>query len=43
VLVHHACFGFKGWVDIGHLAFLVGFALVTWRLAIHYMARRVID
>jgi lipooligosaccharide transport system permease protein len=42
-LVHHAAFGFKGWVDVGHLAFLVGFALVTWRLAIHYMARRVID
>jgi lipooligosaccharide transport system permease protein len=42
-LVHHAAFGFEGWVDVGHLAFLVGFALVTWRLAIHYMARRVID
>lgn len=42
-LVHHACFGFKGWVDVGHLAFLVAFALVTWRLAIHYMVRRVID
>jgi lipooligosaccharide transport system permease protein len=42
-LVHHAAFGFKGWVDVGHLAFLVAFALVTWRLAIHYMVRRVID
>jgi lipooligosaccharide transport system permease protein len=42
-LVHHACFGFRGWVDVGHVAFLVGFALVTWRLAIHYMQRRVID
>jgi lipooligosaccharide transport system permease protein len=42
-LVHHASFGFKGWVDAGHLAFLVAFALVTWRLAIHYMVRRVID
>jgi lipooligosaccharide transport system permease protein len=42
-LVHHAAFGFEGWVDVGHLAFLVGFALVTWRLAIHYMTRRVID
>jgi lipooligosaccharide transport system permease protein len=42
-LVHHAAFGFKGWVDVGHLAFLVGFALATWRVAIHYMARRVID
>jgi lipooligosaccharide transport system permease protein len=42
-LVHHAAFGFKGWVDVGHLAFLVAFALVTWRVAIHYMVRRVID
>jgi lipooligosaccharide transport system permease protein len=42
-LVHHAAFGFRGWVDIGHLAFLVAFGLATWRLAIHYMARRVID
>ena len=42
-LVHHASFGFAGWVDVGHLAFLVAFALVTWRLAIHYMVRRVID
>ena len=42
-LVHHACFGFKGWVDVGHLAFLVAFAFVTWRVAIHYMIRRVID
>src|SRR3954451_12353271 len=41
-LVHHACFGFKP-VDLGHLAFLVAFAVVMWRLAIHYMARRVID
>jgi len=42
-LVHHAAFGFKGWVDVGHLAFLVGFGIVGWRLAIRYMARRVID
>src|SRR4051812_8784139 len=42
-LVHHAAFGYKGWVDVGHVAFLIGFALVTWRLAIHCMQRRVID
>jgi lipooligosaccharide transport system permease protein len=41
-LVHHAAFGFE-WVDIGHLAFLLVFGLVTWRLAIHYLGRRVID
>jgi lipooligosaccharide transport system permease protein len=42
-LVHHACFGFKGWVDVGHLAFLVAFGVLMWRLAIVYMQRRVID
>ena len=33
----------QGCVDLGHAAFLVAFALVTWRLAIQYMARRLID
>jgi lipooligosaccharide transport system permease protein len=42
-LVHHAAFGFVPGVDVRHLAFLVVFALVCWRLAIHYMQRRVID
>jgi lipooligosaccharide transport system permease protein len=42
-LVHHAAFGFEVGVDVRHLAFLVAFALVSWRLAIHYMQRRVID
>jgi lipooligosaccharide transport system permease protein len=41
-LVRHAVFGFVGWADVGHLAFLVGFALVSWRLAIRYMERRLI-
>jgi lipooligosaccharide transport system permease protein len=41
-LVHHAAFGFKS-VDLGHTGFLIAFGLVTWRLAIHYMVRRVID
>jgi lipooligosaccharide transport system permease protein len=41
-LVRHAVFGLQGWADVGHLAFLVGFALVSWRLAIHYMERRLI-
>jgi lipooligosaccharide transport system permease protein len=41
-LVRHAAFGFQGWVDIGHLGFLTGFALVTWRLAIRFMERRLI-
>ena len=42
-LVHHAAFGFDVGVDVRHLAFLIVFALVCWRLAIHYMQRRVID
>jgi lipooligosaccharide transport system permease protein len=41
-LVRNAVFGFKGWADIGHLAFLIGFALVSWRLAIRFMERKLI-
>jgi len=41
-LVRHAVFGLEGWVDVGHLAFLIGFALVAWRLAIRFMERRLI-
>ncbi len=41
-LVRHAVFGFQGWADIGHLAFLAGFALVSWRLAIRFMERKLI-
>src|SRR5687767_812597 len=41
-LVRHAVFGLEGWVDVGHLAFLVGFAAVSWRLAIKFMERKLI-
>jgi lipooligosaccharide transport system permease protein len=41
-LVRHAVFGFEGWIDFWHVGFLVGFALISWRLAIHYMERRLI-
>ena len=41
-LVRDAVFGFWGWADVGHLAFLIGFALVSWRLAIKYMERKLI-
>jgi lipooligosaccharide transport system permease protein len=41
-LVRHSVFGLQGWADAGHLAFLVGFALLCWRLAIRYMERRLI-
>jgi len=35
---------FETWsaADLGHLAFLAGFALVSWRLAIRYMERKLI-
>jgi lipooligosaccharide transport system permease protein len=41
-LVRHAVFGFQGWADAGHLAFLVAFALVSWRLAIRFMERKLV-
>jgi lipooligosaccharide transport system permease protein len=41
-LVRHAVFGFEGWSDIGHVAFLIGFALVGWRLAIRFMERKLV-
>jgi lipooligosaccharide transport system permease protein len=41
-LVTHTDFGFVGWDDVWHLAFLVGFALVSWRLAIRFMERKLI-
>jgi lipooligosaccharide transport system permease protein len=42
-LVRHAAFGFRGVVDLGHLAFLFAFGLVMWRLSIHFMTRKLID
>jgi lipooligosaccharide transport system permease protein len=42
-LVRHAAFGWQGWADVGSLAFLLGFALVTWRLAIARLERRLIE
>jgi lipooligosaccharide transport system permease protein len=41
-LVRHAVFGLLGPVDLWHVGFLVGFALVSWRLAIKYMERKLI-
>jgi lipooligosaccharide transport system permease protein len=42
-LVRHAVFGFEGWVDLYHLAVIVAFGLMMWRLAIRYMERKLID
>jgi lipooligosaccharide transport system permease protein len=41
-LVRHAVFGLEGLEDVAHLAFLIVFALVAWRLAIRHMERRLI-
>jgi lipooligosaccharide transport system permease protein len=41
-LVRDAVFMNLGWADVGHVAFLIGFALVSWRLAIRYMERKLI-
>ncbi len=42
-LVRHAAFGFDPGADVGHLAALVAFGLVTWRLAIWAMSRKLVD
>ena len=41
--MRHAAFGFEGWADVGHLAFLVAFGLLTWRVAIVGMTRKLVD
>jgi lipooligosaccharide transport system permease protein len=42
-LVRGAVFGFQGWEDLFHVAVLVVFALIMWRLAIFGMRRKLID
>jgi len=42
-LVRHAAFGFEGWADVGHLAALMLFAVVMWRLAIWRLEKRLVD
>ena len=42
-LVRHAVFGFEGWVDVYHLGVIVAFGLLMWRLAIHYMQKKLVD
>src|SRR6059058_6211635 len=41
-LVREAVFGVWGWAAVGHVAFLVGFGLVAWRLSIRFMERKLI-
>jgi lipooligosaccharide transport system permease protein len=42
-LVRDASLGGLGTADLGHLAVLVGFALLMWRLAVWQLGRRLID
>ena len=42
-LVRHAAFGFEGWSDVGHVAVLVAFGLLMWRLAIWRLEKRLVD
>jgi lipooligosaccharide transport system permease protein len=42
-LVRHAVFGFRGWIDLFHIGVILAFGLAAWRLAIHYMERKLID
>ncbi len=41
-LVRESVFGFEGWVSVWHVAFLIGFALISWRLAIRFMEKKLI-
>jgi lipooligosaccharide transport system permease protein len=42
-LVRHAAFGWEGWTDIARVAALIGFGILTWRVAIHAMTRKLVD
>ena len=42
-LVRHAAFGLQGWTDLARVGALVLFGLVTWRIAIHAMTRKLVD
>ena len=42
-LVRHAVFGWEGWTDVYHVAFITAFGLLMWRLAIKAMTRKLVD
>ena len=42
-LVRHAAFGWEGWSDVASAAFLAGFGLLMWRIAIRAMTRKLVD
>lgn len=42
-LVRSAVFGWEGWVDLLRLGVLIGFGVLTWRIAIRAMTRKLVD
>jgi lipooligosaccharide transport system permease protein len=42
-LVRHAAFGFEPGKDLFHASALLVFGLVWWRLAIHFMTKKLVD
>jgi lipooligosaccharide transport system permease protein len=42
-LVRNAAFGWEGWTDFARLGALLAFGLLTWRIAIYAMTRKLID
>jgi lipooligosaccharide transport system permease protein len=42
-LVRDAAFGFEGWIDLYHVAYLVAFGLIMWRIAIYAMERKLVN
>jgi lipooligosaccharide transport system permease protein len=42
-LVRHAAFGTQRWTDLVRLLVLIVFGLVTWRIAIRAMTRKLVD
>jgi lipooligosaccharide transport system permease protein len=42
-LVRDAVFGTWGWDDLGHYGALVAFGLITWRVSIYGMQRKLVD
>lgn len=41
-LVRDACFGWQGWADLWHVAYLVAFGIIMNRLAVRQLRRRLI-
>jgi lipooligosaccharide transport system permease protein len=42
-LVRHAAFGWEGWEDLARVGALVLFAVLTWRIAIYAMTRKLVS